>query len=53
MKHGGENIMIWGCMSAAGVGKLAFIDSIMTKESYIELLWENQPCSSEKLGLQN
>ncbi len=31
VKHGGGNIMIWECMSAAGVGKLAFIDGIMTK----------------------
>ncbi len=53
LKRGGGNIMIWGCMSTAGVGKLAFINGIMTKESNIELLWENLPGSTEKFGLQN
>ncbi len=53
VKHGSGNIMIWRCMSATGVGKLAFIDGIITKESYIELLRENLPSSTEKLGLQN
>ena len=26
VKHGGGSVMIWGCMSAKGVGEMTFID---------------------------
>ncbi len=26
VKHGGGSVLMWGCMSAAGVGELHFID---------------------------
>lgn len=26
VKHGGDNVMVWGCMAASGQGKLHFID---------------------------
>ncbi len=29
VKHGGGSVLMWGCMSAAGVGELHFIDGIM------------------------
>jgi len=29
VKHGGGNELVWGCMSATGVGNLVFIDSII------------------------
>lgn len=51
VKHGGGSVMVWGCMSAAGVGQLAFIDGIMNKESYVELLRANLPPSVTKLNL--
>ncbi len=27
VKHGGGSVLMWGCMSAAGVGELHFIDA--------------------------
>ncbi len=30
VKHGGGSVLMWGCMSAAGVGELHFIDGIMS-----------------------
>lgn len=34
VKHGGGNIMLWGCFSARGLGSLIKIDGIMKKEDY-------------------
>ena len=31
VKYGGGSVMVWGCISAKGVGNLVFIDGIMTK----------------------
>ena len=36
VKHGGGSVMVWGCFSSNGVGKLIFIDGIMRKEEYLE-----------------
>ena len=38
VKHCGGSVMCWGCMSSAGVGKLAFIDGNMTGEIYRRIL---------------
>lgn len=35
------SIMVWGCMSAYGVGKLHFIDGIVNAQKYIDIL-QNQ-----------
>ena len=32
MKHGGGSIIVWGCFSAADIGGLVRIDSIMKDE---------------------
>ncbi|CAI9567819.1 unnamed protein product [Staurois parvus] len=35
MKHGGGvSVLLWVCMSAAGVGVLYFIDGIMNSQMY-------------------
>ncbi len=31
-EHGGGSVLMWGCMSAAGVGELHFIDGIMNSQ---------------------
>jgi hypothetical protein len=43
--------MVWGCMSAAGVGNLVFIDGIMNAEVYKNILAQNLLVSADKLGL--
>ena len=38
VKHGGGSIMVWGCMSWAGVGNLYHIDGNMNAEVYLDIL---------------
>ena len=38
VKHGGGSIMVWGCMSWAGVGNLDRIDGIMNLQVYLDIL---------------
>ncbi len=40
VKHGGGSVLMWGCMSAAGVGELHFIDGIMNSQMYCSILKE-------------
>lgn len=41
VKHGGGSVMVWGCMSAGGVGKLHFIEGTMNHQTYIAILKNN------------
>lgn len=38
VKFGGGSIMVWGCMSSAGVGLLERVDGIMNAEKYVDIL---------------
>ena len=49
-KHGGGNIMVWGCMSAAGVGELHFMKGNMNSSMYCETLQQSMIPSLQKLG---
>lgn len=51
VKHGGGSVMVWGCMSAKGVGNLVFIDGRMDQWKYLSILKENLKPSAEKMGL--
>ena len=51
VKHGGGNIMLWGCLSSSGTGNLVVVQGIMRKEDYIRILDENVKESAEKLQL--
>ena len=52
VKHGGGSVHLWGCMSAAGVGELHFINGIMNSQMYCELKLRRiiikEPCSPPK-----
>uniref|UniRef100_A0AAZ3RF01 Uncharacterized protein n=1 Tax=Oncorhynchus tshawytscha TaxID=74940 RepID=A0AAZ3RF01_ONCTS len=41
VKHGGGSIMPWGCVSAAGTGRLVRIEGKMNGAEYREILDEN------------
>lgn len=51
VKHGGGNVMVWGCMSSGGVGQLVFIDEKMDRHLYRKILEENLQPSVARLGL--
>lgn len=44
------SIMVWGCMSAKGVGQLHFINGTVNAEKYINILEENLIPSISKLA---
>lgn len=52
VKHGGGNIIVWGCMSYYGVGPLYWIKETMTQHEYVDIL-ENimLPYASENMPL--
>ena len=41
VKHSGGSIMLWGCFSAAGTGRLVRIDAQMNRAKNREILDEN------------
>ena len=51
VKHNGGGVVVWGCMSAKGVGQLEFIDGITNQYYYIDILKLNLRPSVVQLGL--
>ena len=51
VKHGGGRIMLWGCFSSAGTGKLVRIEGMMDGTKYMEILEGNLFLSSRDLRL--
>jgi len=40
LKHGGGSVMVWGCMTSAGWGRLVLIEGTMDAELYCSVLEE-------------
>lgn len=51
VKHGGSCISVWGSISGNGMGNFQFIDGIMTKEVYNNILVMNLPHSASTAGI--
>ena len=52
VKHGGGSIMVWGCMSEAGVGEIRLVTNRLNAAGYIELLEDALHPSVRSLGLE-
>ncbi len=52
MKHGGGNIMLWGCFSAKGPGRLICVKERMNGAMYREILSENLLSSARALKMK-
>lgn len=53
VKHGGGNIMVWGCFSYNGVGPLHLIEGIMNAQGYKTILNDIMlPHAEEKMPLR-
>ena len=51
VKFGGGSIMIWGCFSMKGVGKISVTDDKMNSQKYKQIVQENLMSSVEILEL--
>lgn len=49
VKHGGGSIMIWGCMSANGVGEMFICEGRMNSAHYIKILKDALQSSYRKI----
>jgi len=38
VKHGGGNLMVWGCITSSGVGRLYRIDGMLNAVQYVKIL---------------
>ena len=52
VKHGGGDIMLWGCFSASQTGRLVMIEEKMNGAKYREILDENLLQSTQDLRLE-
>ncbi|GFV31821.1 transposable element Tcb2 transposase [Trichonephila clavipes] len=53
LKHGGGNVMVWGCIAHNGAGNLPFIDNKMNALAYIDVLRRKLLDNAKKLSMEN
>ncbi|GFV92223.1 transposable element Tcb1 transposase [Trichonephila clavipes] len=53
LKHGGGNVMVWGCVALNGTCNLAFIYNKMSALAYIDVLRHNLLDSAKKWSMEN
>ena len=53
VKHGGSSIMVWGCMTAQGVGYMCRIDGGMDAKLYCSILEDHLNQTVEWYGIDN
>ena len=51
VKHGGGNMMVWGCIGWNGVGQLAEIEGKMNADQYVSILEDHVLPSLEESGI--
>ena len=52
VEGGRRSLLVWACMSSSGVGNIQFIDDIIDKNVYLDILKRNVKESARKLGIQ-
>lgn len=53
VKHGGGGVMVYGCMSSAGVGNLVFVENTLNQYIYLNISKSNLQDSASKMGLSD
>jgi len=51
LKHGGGNVMVWGCVTRYGVGELHRIEGIMDRFAYVKILQKSLLCTLDNHNL--
>ncbi len=51
VKHGGGRVMVWGCITSAGLGRIVKIDGNMDAPLYVEILRDELLGSLEDLDI--
>ena len=51
VKHGGGNVMVWGCITAQGVGRICRIEGNMDAPLYVQILDDEFVGSLRDLGI--
>lgn len=52
VKYGGGSVMVWGCMSWNGVGRLEKVEGKMNADQYVRILDKNLQPSIRELGMR-
>ncbi|XP_026849668.1 uncharacterized protein LOC113566779 [Drosophila persimilis] len=51
-KYKGRKLVVWGCISAAGVGNLVFVDRKITQKKHLSILKENVIQHAQQFGIR-